>query len=151
MSRRIIPDAAKNWVYGMCYPFAFALHERTGWPMRGLAAIRDPKRGVQIAHLWVERPDGTPIDAGGTFEVGELTAFFMDGERQSTRDSMHYRDFPDCESFMQFAREAEPDYAQSIEHFFEEMAPRAAAALEAFASEHLAELLEYQPEPAFEL
>lgn len=150
MSGREIPDAAERWVHGMCYPFAFALHERTGWPMRGLAAIRNPRRGVQIAHLWVVRPDGTPIDAGGTFDVDALTDDFMRHEAQSCRESQHYREFPDRESFMRFARETEPEFYSSIEDFFERSAEQASAALEMFAADHLAELLEYENEPAFE-
>lgn len=150
MTARQFPDAAERWVHGMCYPFAFALHERTGWPMRGLAAIRDPQRGVQIAHLWVVRPDGTPVDAGGTFDVAALTEHFMKHEAQSCRDSQHYRDFPDRESFMRFAQETEPRYYSSIVDFFERSAKEAGAALEVFAAGHLAELLDYENEPVLE-
>lgn len=142
MQFRDYPKGTEDWVHGWCYPFALALHERTGWPMRGLTAIRDERRGVQVAHLWCVRPDGTTVDAAGSFDEDALCAYFLESEDQGTIDSAERMDFPDKDSFMAFTREAEGAYYSSAVDFLDRMAEKARSALETFADGHLCELLE---------
>lgn len=139
---RELPEAAEEWVHGRCYPFALALHERTGWPMRGLTAVRNGNRGVQIAHLWILRPDGTAMDAGGSFDEAELTEDFLRHESEKTRASAKLMDFADRESFLSYTREIEPRFYEHALSFLDRMSAPAAAALERFAGEHLSGLLE---------
>lgn len=141
-SSRDYPEGSRDWVHGWCYPFALALHERTGWPLRGLTAIREERRGVQVAHLWCVRPDGSPVDAAGIFDEDALCDDFLDGEEQSTKDSARRVDFADREAFLNFTREAEGDFYDEAVGFLDRMAGKARDALDAFASRHLCDVLE---------
>lgn len=151
MRGRSYPQNAERWIFGLCYPFALALHERTGWPMRGLGAVRSRHRGEQLAHLWVIRPDGIPLDAGGVLDEAEACEYFLEGEDPHTVETAHLIDFSDQEEFLSYVKEQEGRHFQHAQNFLEDAIPRAKEALEEFATGHLAGLLEAEAQTAYEM
>lgn len=90
-------DATFAYTTGQCHALAFALWERTGWPLVAVglarclhdfddACIRRPLGGVcpcQIEHLCVQHPDGRLVDIDGAwgregFESGTTKLAFTD-------------------------------------------------------------------------
>lgn len=61
--------------YGYCNALALALHERTGWPIVGLHARKDP----HAFHYLVRRPDGMLVDAHGARTQAEVLKQWGDG------------------------------------------------------------------------
>lgn len=57
----VLRTSVEGFLYGMCFPFAVALHQITGWPM---AILFDEFDGATI-HAFVIAPDGEWLDAAG--------------------------------------------------------------------------------------
>jgi hypothetical protein len=58
-------EIVERYSYGECFWLACAIHRHLGWPMQ--AAIAEDGTMEWIAHAWVVRPDGIPIDIVGPY------------------------------------------------------------------------------------
>lgn len=141
MHERDIPEDAERWVFGGCYPMALAIHDRTGWKMRGLAAIRSVQRGEQIAHIWIVRPDGVSFDAGGLLDEKDCVDYLLAGEKESTKASARLVEFDDRASFFNYIQDVEGAYFDSCSAWLDDTVPKADQALSEFQNGHLADLV----------
>lgn len=107
--------------YGACYPMAFVLHAKLGWPIEGI--IADRGLGDHMVHAYAVSPDGRPFDAGGFVEREEMMDHYF-ANYPRLRPMARLEQFADGEAFLQRLHQLHGAYGWGdyLEHFREMVA-----------------------------